>query len=343
MQVGHVGHQEQHREPEQGTAHVPDRHIEVLHPAIQQRQYERHTNKRAADDEEDVDLPGNLKPLQAVAHTHSDRSETRDQGRVPQRRTEKGKRRADQWCLQQPRNHEECDAEARHRRPAVGHCIQVNGANASEGQPGLMREPIGFVQPDGCREASRRCHQQPGECTTEEEEHQGSRGGVGAGAIDQFGVAHGRRHTGGRVFTGADLARRKDHLGRPGTLVEHAAALRPDEDQQGRDRKCEGRQQDGDGAHGVLRRRRSESSEASWGEFTRPVRWSAADPGQSRHVMAGLSDFGGFDGLMGALPGAWTLPQRWQRLCRTPCMRVRPPVSACQFVLQSRHPAPYPG
>jgi len=118
----------------------------------------------------------------------------------------------------------------------------MDGADAAERQPGLLGQPVGFVQFDRCRQAGRRFDQQPHHGAAEEKEHQRPRGGVGTYAIaDLFAVdAAGaaalrsvggalqratRRAGGSRLFDAADLVGRKDDLGASAAAVKQALAL----------------------------------------------------------------------------------------------------------------------
>ncbi|MNY03120.1 hypothetical protein D3C86_1357220 [compost metagenome] len=209
VHTGHVGHQEQHREPEQRAAHVPDRHVEVIHLPVDQRQHQRHAHEGAAHHEQDVHLPGNLEPLHAIGNPRANAADAGNQPRIPHRRAQHRPARAHQRRLEQSGQQEQGDGQPGHWRPAVGHGIQVDGANAAEGQPGHAGEQVRFVQLDRGGEPGHRRHHQPHHGAADEQEHDWR--GRCIGSIAR-GVVHARRQVRrGGILGLPGLAVGKDH------------------------------------------------------------------------------------------------------------------------------------
>ena len=255
VKAGDVGDEEQHRKPEQRAPHVPDRYVEVGDLAPEQREDQRQAHEGAAGDEQDVDLPGDLEPLHAVADAIGEAAQPGDQRRVPQRPAEHRIAAADEFGLEQARNDEQRRAEAGHRRPAIGHRVEMHGADAAEAEPGLRHQPVGRMELDRGGESRRRGHEQPDEGTTVEEEHHRSGRGIRRGAVEQF-LAIDRAGTTlqsamwRQCFRAANLAAGEDHLAAFGRAIQQAAALRPDEETEADEREHEGRHQDREGVHG---------------------------------------------------------------------------------------------
>ncbi len=159
---------------------------------------------------------------------------------------------------QQPQDH----AEGRVGDPAVQHRLQVHRADAPEGEPGLLHQPVGRVQLDRRRQPRHRTQQQPEAGEGREHEHRkGGRlvrhhprlqvGGVGVWQrlgmrrLLQLALAFLAQ---GRVVDAADFAAREDHRRGGRVLHQQALAQRPDEDEQSDDGQQEGPEQADDGA-----------------------------------------------------------------------------------------------
>src|SRR3546814_5200124 len=93
----------------------------MLHLAVLQGKYQWQADQRAADDEQNVDLPGNFQPLQAVVKARSDTAQPGNQRGIPQHGTQNRETATHQFRFQQTRQCPYGNAECRHGRPAVGY------------------------------------------------------------------------------------------------------------------------------------------------------------------------------------------------------------------------------
>ena len=268
VQPRDVGHREQHREPQQPGRQVPDRDVEVVHLALQQRQRQRHAHQAAAHEEQDVHRPGEFQPLHAVRPAGQQRRHTQRDAGMPQARAPQRVAGPDQPRLQQARDQPQRDAHAREGTPAVADDVQVRRPDAAEGQPGLRGQPVRQMQLQRGQQAEDRTPHQPHQGQRQADQGRGGAGAVGIEADGQLlGIDRGGRGAHrvlqaalalgveGGVLDMAALTGREDGAGAGFAGTEEAARHRPDEDHQRGQGDQEGQQKEDDGLihQGVLR------------------------------------------------------------------------------------------
>ena len=137
--AGHFADQKQQRNPEQRRHRVPDADIQMLHLAVGQREQQRQNHQRKADEHENCDLPGNLKVFHAGRPAGGNRAYAAGNAGVDERAAHHDPDGAFQAGAQQTRQQPHDHAERGIGDPAVEHGCQMDGADAAERQPSVIR------------------------------------------------------------------------------------------------------------------------------------------------------------------------------------------------------------